>query len=457
VNGGAGAAQALGEGGASPSAAANGGNPSGASVTGAGATLAGGAAGSATSGLIATDRGVTATTIKVGVLILDLGGAGKYGFNIPGFSTEQQRAAWTAYINELNTNGGIKGRRVVPVFQNFDITNRDSMRAACLALTQDARVFIVFEASAFDGPAVLCITEENRTPMFMVGSLGTPEEWYQRSRGYLFTMFQSGDRTMRNFAWEFDQMGELKGKRIGILGGDDPGHHAQIDVLQKSLEDLGHRVVHRSNLSYDLGTGSSQIPLEVQQMRSAGVNAIMLAANTVYTAQFVRAADAQGYTPRYYMSDWQSLSNAQGLPDSFDGSLAVTSSNQGDRDRKIPGYEQPYDASCAARMVRATGKQYDDTGVPYNNDIRTCTLLDLFTAAARSLDPNGLTRDAFSAAMQRLGKVQMAAFPPEASFSPGKFSGADYVRIQRYEKSRPCFGGTRGCMYPITGFHKSRY
>jgi hypothetical protein len=157
------------------------------------------------------------------------------------------------------------------------------------------------------------------------------------------------------------------------------------------------------------------------------------------------------------MSDWQSLSNAQGLPDSFDGSLAVTSSNQGDRDRKIPGYERPYDASCAARMVRATGKPYDDTGVPYNNDIRTCTLIDLFTAAARSVAPNSLTRDAFSAAMQQLGKVQMGAFPPEASFGPGKFSGADYVRIQRYEKNRPCFAGTRGCMYPITSFHKSRY
>src|SRR5205807_9448188 len=124
-----------GVGGADPGAAGSeaSGGASGTAVTSAGGSAAG-VAGSkrATAGPTVYDQGVTDKSIKLGFLLYDLAGAGQAGFNQTGLDPRQQRAAFESYVDELNRNGGINGRRIEAVYKTFDLLSEDEQRSVCL-------------------------------------------------------------------------------------------------------------------------------------------------------------------------------------------------------------------------------------------------------------------------------------------------------------------------------------
>src|SRR5204863_8645869 len=102
----------------------------------------------------------------LGVLILELGGASRVGFQGGGLANaDEQQRIFQAYVDDWNSVGGINGRKIVPVYARFDPLSNDSKQAACLALTEDAKVFAVLDPSGFSGAAVLCLTEAPHTPL----------------------------------------------------------------------------------------------------------------------------------------------------------------------------------------------------------------------------------------------------------------------------------------------------
>lgn len=65
-------------------------------------------------GAASREQGVTATSVRVGFLLYDLGGtASRIGFtgSATGLDPQQQRAAFEAYVGDLNRRGGVAGRR----------------------------------------------------------------------------------------------------------------------------------------------------------------------------------------------------------------------------------------------------------------------------------------------------------------------------------------------------------
>ena len=129
--------------------------------------------------LTASDRGVTATTVKVGVLVADAGAVQRTGFAGDGTDPDTQKANWRALQKSVNAEGGIEGRAMELVFATYNPLAADSMRAACLSLTQDAKVFAVLNITAFYGDPVLCVTEQNKTPLVL--DPGQSQEYYARS------------------------------------------------------------------------------------------------------------------------------------------------------------------------------------------------------------------------------------------------------------------------------------
>jgi hypothetical protein len=76
-------------------------------------SLAAGSAG--VPGLTASDRGVTATTITVAFVVVDLGSVSKLGFGVPGFDVKSQETYVSTFVNNINAHGGVYGRKIVPV------------------------------------------------------------------------------------------------------------------------------------------------------------------------------------------------------------------------------------------------------------------------------------------------------------------------------------------------------
>jgi ABC-type branched-subunit amino acid transport system substrate-binding protein len=414
---------------------------------------AGGGGGQAAGGggapLRATDQGVSPDAIKLGIMILNVGNVEKLGIAV-GVSPEQQQQAWRAYVDQLNEQGGINGRQVKPVFHQYDVLSNDSQRAACLAMTEDHKVFAVLDIALTTANA-LCITHEHETPLVTLQPM--PEEAYAKSQGRLFTLFAAGHRMWRNVANDLHDRGALRGKTIGILGDTAPGNPQTIDTFEAELRSLGYEVAHRSKLTSDgsaatLPQAGSEIPIEVQAMRREGVDLVFLFTGNYVSNQFVQHADGQGWRPAYVATDWNNAYSdtyVQNMPPSFDGSL-ITTNRTGEFRRNLP--EPETEAACRKTVEERTGEKLDRSTVQYNSTVRLCTLLDVFVRGATAAGAD-LTRPALSEGIHGIGPMPLATFGG-GSFRPGKPDAGDLIRTARFDSECRCW-------IPADGFRPPKH
>ena len=400
----------------------------------------------------ATDVGVTAESIKLGFLLLDVGSIGRIGVGVPGVDPAQQRAAFEAFMKDINDRGGIHGRKLVGAYRNFDVLSEDDQRRACLAITQDDEAFAVIAAGGFGGPPVLCVTNENKTPLINSGSIGTPTEYVRRSNGLLFTPYADSNRVMANWANELDRRGHLEGKKVGIVTSErfDAGKTIIEGALVPALRQLGHDVVHVTRLTGDEASGSGQIPVQVQQMRTAGAEIVLLAVSTLHSTQFVQQADSQGYRPRYSVTDWASMANDVSnnqMPPSYDGAIGITVYRTGED--KVGMGETPEMKECRSIYEKGTGRRLDAYGSNEHGITNAhCTLVKIFEAGAKAAGP-ALTRAALSRGIQSVGTVPMTMWGG-GGYRPGKFGAADLIREMRWK-------GACRCWHAAGPFQPSRF
>ena len=393
--------------------------------------------------LRATDQGVTASTIKVAFLLLDLGQTGRVGVNTTGVTPKQQQAAIEAYVADINGRGGINGRKIEPFFRVFDVTNPDDQRAACLAATEDAKAFAVVAMPGYANDALLCVTEQHRTPLIATGQ-AVSREFYNRSQGRLVTLGMAGDRMMRNWVVELDARGLVKGRTIGILSGDAKNARDTIDgALVPALKASGHKVAHVTRLSSDQATAASQIPTEVQQMRTKGVDTVLLTGSFLNSVPWVQTADRQGWRPRYLQSEFSGGTSdfeTQGMPASFNGTLAMTGQRYGEWRSKGP--EPEFEARCADLYEKRTGDPMpqnngNDSNNGYPTTMFACGMLRVFEQVAAAAGPE-LTRTSFVGALQK-GLRGPGGFYFQGNFRMGKNDMVDMVRFNRYESACGCW------------------
>jgi len=395
-----------------------------------------GRASSPAGSLTASDVGVTPTTINVGVVLVNLAGVQSAGIGVAGQSVQDQQQQWQAFIDDINSKGGLLGRRINPFFQLWNpLDDGSSGQAACTHLTEDNHVFAVLTAS-FDGPPVLCVTQQHSTPL--IDGDGGSDEDYQSSSGLLWTTGVGKTRILRIQAAELARLGTLNGKKLGILTSAAYGDDRSVkEGLIPTLNRLGYNVAHVSDLSADYGTGSSQIPLEVRQMQAAGVQAIFLATNNVFSTNFAQQADAQGFRPMYLGSDFDHSDDdlyVQGMPGGFQG-VAITTMRLGEQ--RIGAPEPPADAACRQLYESKTGKSVQRGQTAYTTTMFVCDVLDVFSSAVQRAGP-GLTRRKLSAGLAGAGAFSMP-FSAGASFGPTKFDAPDASRTMQYNGGCHCW------------------
>jgi ABC-type branched-subunit amino acid transport system substrate-binding protein len=440
----------IGTGASSQAATGGGGGATAGGTAAAGPTVtsvAGAKRTSASSGAPGAVQGSLAP-IRVGVAILDTGNLSKLGVAIT--STDAQRQAWQAYIDEANAQGGIAGHKIEPVYRSYDILSQDDMRAACLYWTEDAKVFAVLDGNGYFGPAILCVTHEHHTPLIARGAVGIPDEYFAKSGGNLFDLGESGGRGMRAFAHELIKWPGFTAGTVGIVDGGSTLSPETIDVLQKTLESAGVKVVRRATLAEDKQTAASQIPVQVSQMHAAGADEVLLALDLLAATQWVNTADGQGWLPKYFSSDWGDQNDdfsMTGMPSSYAGSINFTTTRNGSWRAAWP--ESPAEAQCRTVYEKRTGIKLDRTGSQDTNNtymqiIAGCSPLAVFVAGARAAVATGaLTAASLSAGIQRIGAIGVTHVG-DASFRPNKFDAPDSIRTQKYDSGCTCYRPVEG-------------
>ena len=182
----------------------------------------------------------------------------------------------------------IHGREIVTYFKGIDALNdptniATNTRAACVSLAQDDKVFTSL------GNATECLATDYKIPG-LISQLS--DEAMARSFPYAFAVQESSSQALRNLPYWANDMGLLKGEKLGFYHGIQAGRQQAIDEhFKPSLKKLGY------NLAEDLG-GADQAAdrVAVQRFKAAGVTTIFL--TITRPGDFGKAARSQGYKPK---------------------------------------------------------------------------------------------------------------------------------------------------------------
>ncbi|HLG92426.1 MAG TPA: ABC transporter substrate-binding protein [Acidimicrobiales bacterium] len=418
-----------------------------------GTTLAGsvgGANGVGVDQASTSSRGVTPDTINVVFPVANLTSLS----STLGFASDvefsEQAAAIHTFVNEINDSGGIHGRKINAMIENFDPTSEADMRAKCLDWTQSTPVFAVVDGlGTWNGDNQLCITQEGSTPL--IGQWTTVSDWTQKGSPYLWWTGPDQAVVLRTLV-EWGKASHLLGggRLVGVVAGDRSSD--QLALTKYLLPDFARAglpapVVETlaSNVN-DSATTNAEAPLVVQRLKARGVQSVMplIPFNSFFP--YLQAETQQQYFPRLLLSDYEStITEALGLipvpyEKALDGQLGISVETLGGIDDTRPASQGGYVTgarSCYETWI-AHNKQPPGTGPFIDSQgpiVSWCQAIRLFAEAARRAGPD-LNRKTFVEAMASITNFQ-GALTPILSFGPHKFYGPVEYRVLRVHNNDP--------------------
>ncbi|MCW2622603.1 MAG: hypothetical protein JWL64_2205 [Frankiales bacterium] len=386
--------------------------------------------------LTATDQGVTATSVKVGVVLLDIQALKPLGFSQARFTPAEQRQQYQAFLDQVNKSGGLSGRRITPDYVTYnplDTNGSQSGGAICIRLAENDKVFAVM--GVLDGNIAECLTQQYGIPA--LANVGHLTEAYSKGHNLLATPSASLQRGAANWGDLAARSGLLRGRKSGTVSTAIPQEAVPEQSLVNALAAGGAPVTYRARLSGDTSTAQSQIPVEVQKMTQAGVNTVFLATSFITALQWAQSAERQGFRPLYVVSDLGSLSTpglVGNMPSSFNGAYAFTQGNP-------LSPENPLDEQCRETFNAATGQDYA-AGSDVGGLRLFCWMVTVLKAAADQVGAD-LTRVRLASAFQHLGSPSVP-HSLAGSFKPGKTDYSDSMRPERYASSCSCYQSAGG-------------
>ena len=400
-------------------------------------------------------RGVTKTTIKVGIMIIDQDCIKEFVDSSRG---PQQKIA-EAEIADINANGGVLGRKIEAVFKKFcPIPGRQpDPLTLCTSLTDDEKVFAVLGVFIdFSGNGHKCLTKDKQTILigheinqFMIdaatpGLLLTPD-----------TTKEGVAATVLNLAF---QQGFLKDKVVATLGDQDTAAKVNKPIVVPLLKKLGLRLGSPATVSItgtDTSAAQSQMDGFIEKWKTEHVNAVFISGNQVVSKQFVdkiklnipNALIMTDVTVAASQARDETLAlKGTGKANAYEGML--TSNGPSDRERWQ--HKNPLLQHCIAAWEKATGTRLlgPDENIKDKNGDREetnvgvtdfCGELTMLKTIAERAGAN-LTNDSWIAAVNSFGPIKLVS-TDQASLCTGKYAADDAARLVKFDTSIGTQGG----------------
>jgi len=408
-----------------------------------------------------SSAGVTAHTINV---VFPVSNLQALSLNL-GFATDieytEQTKAIRLFVNQINDNGGIHGRKINPIIVMFDPTNENGMRALCKQWTEGgAQVFAVLDGvGTWTGDNQLCITQEGHTPL--LSQWTTVTNWTQKGSPYLWWTGPDDAAILRaTVSWGLSSGLIGHGIKVGVIAGDRQSDETALNqYLLPDLKRAGITPVVKTIDANpdDTATTGSEAPLVIQELRSDGVTSVipLMPFNVFFPV--LQAETQQQYFPKLLLSDYEeSIESALGLlpipyEKALDGQEGVTTQTLGGIDDTRPQPQGGYDPgvrSCFTTWHQAypqipKGNQSDF--IEEQGPVQAwCQEIRLFAAAATAAGPH-LNRRTFVEAMSRISNFP-GGYSPTLSYGPDKFAGPDQFRVVRLHTNSP---PSSQCKFPM--------
>jgi hypothetical protein len=416
----------------------------GAAGPGSPGSRAGGPTGTASGPLRATDVGVTASDITIGVGLIDLGGLADAGFGIGLRGDEKEVAA--AFVDDLNKRGGIHGRRVKAHVYEVDPLDQSQARAACIRATEQDRVFAYVDTlSQYSASQQACFSIEHRVPIITPTPLSADIQ--AQAFPNQISPIQDDNRAVIGavrFAHEHGFFG-AGFQKLGLLDDTcEPSVNADAKRVLASVG-VGADRVSEFTLDCDGNNAAGQTAQAALAHKGAGVTHVLVLTQYVQLQLYTTAAASQAFHPRYLVTDFGGLTadvSVENLdPEHFDRALGVTSSFSGAAAVGTPLSALAEDCNRALREHRLAPMRNVSGGDGLAAYL--CETLRLFETLAKLAGPS-LTRAALTGALPSVGTFR-GSYTDTAIFNrPRKVSGGDTLAIIEWAKGCTCYRQTVG-------------
>ncbi len=424
-------------------------NRSRAGASQAAANAAGEPGGSVTvrPGFTGSDIGVQADSIKLGFTIINLGGAESAGLSAATNLRDDIREVIDALVDDANKRGGVLGRKIVAAKASVDLLNADDQRQKCLQLTETEKVFGVIDSFAIlYEPAKACVTVEHKRPL--LSNIPGPRRNVEAAFPYQVSPVDDYNQRLKNWVfWARDSGFFGKGfRKLGILS-DSCATSALDDPkigLKAYLRQIGVTSWSEFRANCDISSQQTSGTPAVLQHIGDDVSHVFFATIGAGPRDYFRAAQAQGYKPKYGVSDMFGLTStgtSRGWqPDQFDRTRAVTTNHEGERVRGKPFTPE------AERCSKIFTEHGLDPIRDYSFDSEAlflCEELHLFIRTAMEVGPN-LTRLAWATRVQTIGEFR-PSFGDVARFDrEGKVTGGDTIATIEWRRECTCYWQVEG-------------
>lgn len=263
-----------------------------------------------------TGRGWNAKDVYIGLTYSQDQTTSAEGVGLKDVYEGNNPAQAQAVANYLNQHGGILGRKVIILTENFSNASLNTQaatdaQASCTKFTQDTPVIAVINTQTnIDTANYRACLSRAGVPLFDISIAPLDNQTLQADHGLVFPLIApTWNRFAPTFVARLRAQGYFKGwntttgapgnapVKVGVLVHDDPVSAQVYDILAAALAKIGEApaLVFRYQSTQDMGSA-------VLHFRSAGITHVIETDNLLFV--FATAAESQHYRPRYGVSSF---------------------------------------------------------------------------------------------------------------------------------------------------------
>jgi hypothetical protein len=365
--------------------------------------------------------GVTEDTIKVGITYIDFEPIKE----LTEIRHGDYEGAYRALIDDVNANGGINGRTLVPVFAPVSPIGTDSADAACVKLAQDEQVFVAM--GYFQGDTVMCLVEGQETAV--LGGTMT-EERLARAKAPWFTREPGGDAdhdAIRTLAEE----GALDGK-LGVVA-INQGEASLREVAEPLLEELGIEPVEVAVIDApdgDVAAQNAAVQTIAERFRSSGVEKVLVYGQAGIT--WGNGAASLDYKPQLLFTGLDSIlayaNDANKDVGLLEDAIAVAR-RQSDPEQFHPSLDECFEIvekATGVKLLTEAESKAQDVPLNFVGAASACSNMALLRAILEKAGDD-LNYGTFRRAGEELGEITLPGDDDPLTFGPPPHADGDAV------------------------------
>jgi len=395
-------------------------------------------------------HGVTKDSIKVGIAIIDYNSIKDFVDYNHG---DQQKVAQT-FIDYINNNGGVDGRKIIPVYKTYPPIpgGQPDPLSLCTSWSEDDKVFAVLGVFIdMTGQGPLCLTKEHK--VIHIGH-ELEQTWIDQSPGGLMlTPDQTKEEAATVLLNLLNTTGRLKGKTVAVLGdktSEERVNTVIVPTLKKDKVKTGSTAV-LTITGTDTTAAQAQLDSFIEKWKSENVNAVFMAGLDVSSKQFAETIKSAMPKAQLYTDADTTLQQGRDevaagkKPNPYEGLLSSTGQTDSERWANKNAVLQ----KCVDVYQKATGETVpgpdqevtNSDGKKVQTDIAVtdfCGELFMFRDIADKVGPD-LTVKNWQKTVDNFGPITVAP-DPIASLCKGKYTAEDGFRLVQFSSS----AGTSG-------------